>query len=485
MKKLGRFSLRFPRIRGPQWMRRVPLLLAGGEWSARLPVELRRSLRRLVGEGVLANISDSIVNTYQAVYLLALGASRTEIGLVSSLSNIAMPLAMLPGGRLAARRHRYKWLVIIPSLLGRVLLLGLIVLPYCPWRPAFIIYVGIGIAILRAFLLHLANPAWTAMLGQLVPVRWRGRYFSARNIFMGGAAFLALLGVGRLIDQLGTPLGYQLVFGIAVLAALGASYLLSGVVEEPPAARPRQKEQLISLPQRVWAEKTFLSTSGVAFLWGFAVSIATPFFIVYLVDEVQASASLVALSSATATLASLPAQRIFGRLIDRKGNGWVKRLTGLIIPVVPGLWGFIQQPWQAFPLQLVSGFIWAGYNLASFNRLLEVTPAEDRPIFVAIRQSLVGVGMAVGAALGGWLAETQGYRIVFLFSAGGRLLAAIIFALSMIPVQTWRRLWQGFSRWIAEGYRKLSSVVSAALHWCGQGLIGLWYKLKQKRGRDG
>ncbi|MEA3309993.1 MAG: MFS transporter [Chloroflexota bacterium] len=459
-------------------MQRLPLLLAGGAWSARLPVALRRSLRRLVWDGMLSNISDSIVNVYQAVYLLALGATRAEIGLVSSLSNIAMPLAMLPGGRLAARRPQYKWLVIIPSLLGRVLLLGLVFLPYCHWRTSSIVYVAIAIAVLRVFLLNLANPAWTALLGELVPARWRGRYFSARNIFMGGAAFLALLGVGSLIDHLGTPLGYQVVFGIAVLMALGDSYLLSGITEKPLTARSPRDKHALSLWRRVRAEPAFLVTAAVDFLWGFGVSIATPFFIVYLVDEVGASASFLALSSAAATLASLPAQRIFGQLTDQRGNSWVKRLTGLIIPLVPGLWGFIRQPWQAFPLQLFSGFVWAGYNLATFNRLLEVTPEEDRATFVAVRQSVVGVGMAGGAALGGWLAETQGYRSVFLSSAGGRLLAAVAFALSMVHVQTWRRLWQGFSRWVVWGYQKLSGTVSGALRWCWQQLTDLWYKLK-------
>ena len=213
MKNSRRHPFKLPRLRENSWTRRVPLLLAGGEWSAQLPAPWRRSLRRLVGVGVLANISDSIVNTYQAVYLLALGATRAEIGLVSSLSSLAMPLAMLFGGRLAARREDYKQLVLIPSLLGRVLLLGLVVLPFCPWKTPIIIYVGIGIALLRSFLLNLVNPAWTALLGQLVPTQWRGRYFGARNIFMGGAAFLSLLGIGSLIDQLGTPRGYQVFLG--------------------------------------------------------------------------------------------------------------------------------------------------------------------------------------------------------------------------------------------------------------------------------
>ena len=232
------------------------------------------------------------------------------------------------------------------------------------------------------------------------------------------------------------------------------------------------------------AEENFLSAASIDFLWGSAVSIATPFFIVYLVDEVGASASLLALSSAAATLASLPAQRFFGRLTDKKSNAWVKRLTGLIIPIVPGLWGFIQQPWQAFPLQLVSGFVWAGYNLSSFNCLLEITPAEDRSTFVAVRQSMVGVGMAVGAALGGWLAQTQGYRMVFLTSAGGRLTAAVVFALSLVPRQFWLQSWQRLVGPLVRGYRKLSRAVTGVLCWAEQGLVELWHKCKKQWGND-
>lgn len=406
---------------------RLRLFTAGGRWSVNLAGHTRRSLRWLLLDGLFANISDSIINTYQSVYLLALGASRAEIGLLGSLANLAMPLAMLPGARLAARSRQYKWAVLVPTLAARLLILGLIFFPFvtASYR---LIYIGIALVVARAFLVQLFNPAWTALVGNLVPTQWRGRYFSTRNMFMGGAGFLVLLGVGPLIDRLGKPLGYQWALGVALVAGLAATYCFARIEEAPRVIPPPQRGQQRAFWRGLKTQPRFLAFCAVASLWNFAQQIAGPFFIIFLADEVRASASLVGLSSAAASLAALPGQRIFGGLNDRKGARWVQRLTGFAIPWVPVFWVFMTHPWQAFPIQVLSGFMWAGYNLAAFNLLLELTPDAERPAYVAFYQALVGIGMAGGAAFGAWLAQTQGYAQVFLGSGGLRLLAALIFA---------------------------------------------------------
>jgi MFS family permease len=391
-------------------------------------------LRWLVVNGVLGNVSESIVNTYQSIYLLSLGASRSEIGLLSSLSSQSTPLAMVPGASLAARARRYKWLVIVPAVLSRLLLLGLIFLPYLSTRFR-LIYLGIALLVLRNLLLNVLNPAWTALLANLVPVEWRGRYFSARNIFMGGAAFLVLLAVGPLIDLLGQPRGYQVALGGAMALGLLSSYAFAKVEEPSPQAIARRRPSWRALWRQVGKHRGFLALSATTALWNLGVQIASPFFLIYLADQVDASASLIGLTSAASTLASIPGQRFFGLLSDSKGPRWVQRVTGFVIPLVPALWGFIGKSWQAFPIQALSGFAWAGYNLASFNLLLEMAPEEDRPTFVALHHVIGGLGMAGGAALGGWVAQTQGYRTLFLLSAAGRLTAALFFA---VIIARWR-----------------------------------------------
>ncbi len=406
---------------------RLSLLAAGGRWSLHLPPARRRDLRWLMGSGLFANASNTLVNTYLSVYLLALGAGRAEIGTLSSLSNLMMPLAMVPGGYLAARRERYKGLVIWPMVMARLLLFVLVLLPWISVPLTVrLVGVGIGVATVRAFLVNLATPAWTAFLGKMVPLRWRGRYFSARNIVMGIGAFVVLLAVGRWSTALGEPRGYQFALGLAALLGLGAAFFLSRV-DEPPSPLPDAAGRG---RRRWWRALTppFLRFAAIGALWNFAVMVAGPFFLIYLVEEAGASASALSVVGAVGLLAAVPGQRLFGRWNDLRGAGWVQQWTGFIIPVIPLLWGFIRLPWQAYPLQALSGFIWAGYNLAAFNSLLERTPEAERATLAAFYQALVGFGMAGGAALGGWLAQMHGYRVLFLSSAALRLLAAWLFA---------------------------------------------------------
>ncbi len=409
----------------------VRLLLAGGGWSTHLPVRTRRSLRWFLADGLFANASGTIIRTYQAIYLLALGATRGQIGLFSSLTNLMMPLAMLPGARLARSSDKQR-VVVVSSLIGRLLLLALILLPALAGRAA--VGWGIGILVAYAFLMNLLNPAWTALVGQIVPVRWRGRYFSSRNIMMGLVSFLAVLGMGQIVDQFVTPVGYQIVFGAAVALGLGATYTFARIEVTETSTPHAEQADGAAFWAHLRTQRSFLALCGAAAIWNFGVQVASPFFTVYLVDAVQASATAVALVAAISSLAALPGQRVFGPLNDRRGPRWVQQMTALIIPFVPAIWGFMKQPWQAYIVEGFSAFVWAGYNLAAFNLLLEMTPDDGRASFVAFYQTLVGLGMVGGAAVGGWIAETQGYRPVFLLSAGLRMLGALVFALVVARV---------------------------------------------------
>lgn len=439
-----RSTLRDLRSRVPVWRNRLGLLLAGGRWTAQLPVSLRRSLRWLVVDGLFVNISDPILATYQSVYLLALGASRAEIGLLSSLSSLSMPVAMVPAGRLTARSERYKGLVTLSSLLGRLFVIGFVLLPFFQARN-LVIFLGIGFAVLRTFLLQFLLPAWTAMVANLVPSRWRGRYFSTRNILTGIASFVTLLLVGFAIDRFSEPItGYQIAFALSLLAGLAASYAFWRIDEPEPPRAPEPEQEPIGLWTRLRGDSSFLIFCGISTFWSFVVNISSPFFFVFLADEVGASAAMLGLASAVSTLAAIPAQRLFGTLTDRKGAAWVRRLTGFIIPISPALWTFMQRPWHSFPLQVIGGFAWAGYNLAAFNLLLEMTPEEGRPSFVAFFQAITGLGMAVGAAFGGALADRFGYTPVFLVSAGGRLFATLVFAWNLA---------RGSKRLVGKGWR--------------------------------
>ena len=78
-------------------------------------------------------------------------------------------------------------------------------------------------------------------------------------------------------------------------------------------------------------------------------------------------------------------------------------------------------------INIPAGIFWTGFNLAGFNLLLELAPAEARADSVALYQFMVAGAMVVGPLLGGYLADAYGFNATFGVSALGRLLGALAF----------------------------------------------------------
>jgi len=103
-------------------------------------------------------------------------------------------------------------------------------------------------------------------------------------------------------------------------------------------------------------------------------------------------------------------------------------ISGLLIPIVPLAWAFIDSPWYVIPINLVSGSLWGAYGMGSFNYLLTIIPGDRSARFSAIFQVVVTASLAIGAALGSLTVSSPwGFTGVFIGSAIGRLAAALLF----------------------------------------------------------
>jgi DHA1 family multidrug resistance protein-like MFS transporter len=121
--------------------------------------------------------------------------------------------------------------------------------------------------------------------------------------------------------------------------------------------------------------------------------------------------------------------------MDRFGALKTQAVAGLLIPVIPTAWIWITAPWQVGIFEAYSGLVWAGYNLANFALLLELTPSSRRSQAVALYQTVVFASAVVGPLLGGWLADEFGFRVIFGLSGAGRLLGILLFIwLSVRPL---------------------------------------------------
>jgi MFS family permease len=289
--------------------------------------------------------------------------------------------------------------------------------------------VAIALKVIADAFANLSFPAWTSMTGDVVPLAWRGRYFGSRNIMMGISNMISILIIGQLITHTRSPAGYQLALVAAFLVGSVSTFSYAHIREKEKPAVPLDMRSYS--PAGLWASLRADSNFAVFCLynafWNFSLNVAGPFFNIYLVQDLHASAAMVGVTSLIASLTGLPAQRWFGQLSDRLGPRRVQLLTGLLIPILPISWVFTTNVWHVVPIQIGSGILWSGFNLASFNFLLALIPPEQRARFSALNQIAIALASAIGAAIGGVIAGQFGYHAVFILSGVGRFLSMFIF----------------------------------------------------------
>jgi MFS family permease len=389
---------------------------------------IQRALRLFWLDGLLVSTSVSLVGSYLVLYALEFGATSAQIGLMSTIIGVASMMALLPGAQLAEKWLDPKRAVLVFSRgIGQLVWVALGALPFfLTGQPA--VYGVLVLRATRAFTMQASNPAWTALSGSIVPQRLRGKYFGARNIAKQVAALLVVPAAGWLIERLGFPVGYQICFGLATIVGIGAFWAYARI----PFERVQHDAQVVqNTPNtETWANAgerrnfwTFCATSAC---WTFSVQVAAPFFSVYLVQELGATASIVGILAAVQNLAALPGQVLYGRWLDRRGIKWTFAVSGLLIPFMIWSWMLVRGPWGVLPIRIAAGFLFAGYNLSNFNMLLNVTPQVHRTRYIALYRTITQVSVALAPLLGGLIVGRFGFLPVFALSGAGRLTSMLL-----------------------------------------------------------
>ncbi len=397
--------------------------------------ERLRSLRFFWLDGLFSAGSEAFFLNYTALFALAFGASNGQVGLLSSLGNLAGALALFPGARLLeAVGDRRKIVVWTGGGLGRISLILMAVMPFLIFDSKRAIISIVAFNCLRTFMNNLCNPAWTSLVADIVPPSMRGRYLSSRNIAMGLATLLVTALAGWLIDA-GSHwtgdkfLGYQLAFLLAFAVGMLATSSFARIDEPPMATATSAHQNRKGIRQMLAENPAFLGFIVSAFIFNLSLHIAGPFFNVYMKNGLGASEFQVGLAVSISSLSAIAGQLVWGRLLDKRGALWVQTVAGFLIPILPTIWVFYTRPEQVFFNNIFGGFLWAGYNLSNFNLLLSLAPSEERPRATALYQTVVFTSAVLGPLIGGWMADAVSFKAIFITSGIGRAVGMVIFVL--------------------------------------------------------
>jgi MFS family permease len=380
----------------------------------------------LTERGLAALVSDGIYSQALGVLTggalltgcaLALGASPGFVGLLAAVPFFAQ-LAHVPGIVLIEKLRRRKTICVAVTLAARLLLLPLLFVPLIPSQNValgVLLAVFVAVATLGA----IGGCAWMSWTCDLVPAHRLGAVFARRQLRANVSGVVAALLGGAIADgwarwSPSTPAGgYVGVFLLAVAAAMASTWYLTRMPDVPmPSAPPRGACGIGGLFIQPFRDVNFRRLMGFLGSWNLAVNLATPFFMVYLLQDLHCGIGTGVALTIVAQLANAASLPVWGSMSDRFSNKTVISVCApLFLACLIG-WVLAGQPAPhslTLPLiagiQLLVGISTGGLDLACGNIALKLAPRGEATVYLGANSLVKSLCAGFAPVLGGQFAD--------------------------------------------------------------------------------
>jgi MFS family permease len=408
-----------------------------------------RNLRWNMGAGIvdamLFQLAQQVMSNETVIPLLLtnLGASTVVIGLATAMVSLGTLLPQLLMAGLTEGLRFKKPISLISGAFERAsfFVIGLAVWVWGTRAPATVLVVYLALRTLGSISLGMILPAWSTMIGKVIPTRRRGQFFGI------GRSLGAVLGVGGgllagyLLQTQGFPRGFALCLMLGSLAMF-VSWGGLALTREPPdlETRPRTPlraylQQLPGILDRDRNYAWFVVARTVIVLGSMAMS----FVIVYGARRFALSGAQVGGLTATIAIVQSVMYIVWGLIADRFGHKAVlcacpaamaaASLCAAFAPSVIGLYVALGLLGAAVGGEVISGS----------NIILEFAGPSQRPTYIGLTATLLAPARTLAPVVGGLLAATIGFGGLFMTSAAISAAGVLLLALrvreprSLIP----------------------------------------------------
>lgn len=363
--------------------------------------------------------------------MAALGAPASLTGL---LVPVRRSLALLPQLVVSGQMRRFevrKWFWVGGGFFF-ALFLGLMV-PAALVLPT--LSAGIAIVVLLAFASigrGVSSVAFKDVVGKTIPSGRRGRLLAARAASGGILAVLAGFGLRTYVGSTSSLAPYLvLVAAASGLWLLGA--FLASLIEEQPGETGGGRNPLeearagFRLLRQVPGFRQFI----LARVLLLAVKLSTPFYVLYARKYIGGQAGNLGIFVVVTGLANVLSSPFWGRFADRSSRvvmilgGSLAVLTGafaLGVSLLPVAW---RNVYVFAIILLLIGFAQAGIRLGRKTHLIDGAPDQQRPLYAAISNTVIGSITLLGGGLG-LIADAYSIDVLIAVLVGFSILGTLV-----------------------------------------------------------
>lgn len=390
---------------------------------------LERNARNNVVNAALGAVAANLIGQYVGIFATRLGADNLQLGYLSSWPQLASVVSVLVIAGAVARSASKQRLIAVIYMLGRLACLLAAAAPWFPesWR----VWALIISWVLVVFPTGAAASAQNAFFADVFPGAERARAFAARNSWASGASTVTILVTGWLLDNaLPYPLGYQIMFILSFAVALWETAVFLRMKEPPQAP----SQAATTAPPERFNLKTYLNCLSykpfrtfllVSIPFHFTWQMAWPVFTRFQVTDLGMNNTWLSYITVAQSLIMVLTYPYWARWAERKGNLLMLGYAALNLMTAPVMTALIANIKLQVALNLWTGIGVAGVNLLVLNSLLEVSPQEGRPVYVAVHTALVSVSASIAPMVGAFLMDAMPTRWALSICSIPRLLTAL------------------------------------------------------------
>ena len=368
--------------------------------------------------------------TFLPVFLLRLGASPNDVGLLTSLPALTAFALAIPFGRwLQGRRNIVPWY-------SRMRLLA--------WL-SYAVMAGVAAALPREQAIPVMLAVWAlaslpSTAGLVVfPIVMDGAagkdgrfdLLGRRWAIAGTSTAIAVALGGQLLNALPFATNFELLFVLVTLAGVG-SYLQSSRIvipdQTPPPAGPPApvRGRVRDLVSLVLANRSFVRYELRSLVFTLSIGLSLPVLPLFYVHDVAAPDAWIgaigAAQSGGAVLGYIAARQI----ARRRGGAMTLLPSMLAMALAPAILSAMTWLPAVVAVAFVIGLAGAGVQLAMFDQFMRSLPTEHGVTFSSVDQSVQNLALVVSPNVGGLLVVAVGARTSLLVVA---LVGAVSFAL--------------------------------------------------------
>lgn len=401
--------------------------------------ELTSTKKYSVVEGSFTSSTTGFGEQYIIPFALRVGATTSEISFLSSFPVLLGSIFQILGAKLANSIGDRKKIVIAFVIIQALTLIPLFIVPLLTKSISlltliFCLYMIAG---------NVASPSWNSWLGDVVPENERVTYFAKRNKVSTSALLLSVIAAGIILSLTSNNIwvGFGILFSIALIGRATAAYLFTKHTEPLYVADTQQNVSLKGFLTHL-NKTNFGNFVLFRFFISFSVMVSAPFFAVYMLNNLNFSYIEFSLVVLFPMLIKVLTFDLWTKYIKKYGTKSMITVSGLLIAAIPLLWFF----WSIIfsnkltlfiailLTEAMSGLAWGGFELTTFNYMLDNTSSGHRAKLFSYYTFLFGIAVFLGGITGGFLIKIfEKYvhyltplLIVFLTSSFLRLLSVII-----------------------------------------------------------